>query len=178
MFTCAKFWRNRSRDIGFMVRKSSQKFGVIEVAFKKYHKNILHRYTSQDTLLSPLIHFWPRWRFFPFSKISYSHLLNGIPSKKNKKNCIIRVVATYEQRKQNLRCTNNANKIRKILPKKLWLLNWTPQRFGEIDALAGEYLFLFLVFIHFRRRKYFIFSKLFVKLVKAAKASPMQNFTI
>ena len=59
MFACAKFRRNRSRDIG-LVRKSTQKFGVIEVAFKKYHKNILHRYISQDTLLSPLIHFWPR----------------------------------------------------------------------------------------------------------------------
>ena len=30
--------------------------------------------------------------------------------------------------------TNSANKIREILPKKFWLLSWTPQRFREIDA--------------------------------------------
>ena len=36
--------------------------------------------------------------------------------------------------------------------------------------------FLFLIFIQFRRRKCIIFTKLFVKLVKAAKASPHAKF--
>ena len=37
-------------------------------------------------------------------------------------------------------------------------------------------LFLFLVFIQFRRQKCIIFTKLFIKLVKAAKASPHAKF--
>ena len=39
----------------------------------------------------------------------------------------------YRQCNQNLLCTNNA--------KKLWILNWTPPRFREIDA--PEFLNLF-----------------------------------
>ena len=58
-------------------------------------------------------------------------------TEKEKKNCIKCAIATYEHRKQSLRCTNNANKIREISPKKFWLLSWTPQRFRQIDAPAS-----------------------------------------
>ena len=45
-----------------------------------------------------------------------------------KQNCIKCAIATYEHCKQSLRCTNNANKIREISPKKFWLLSWTPPK--------------------------------------------------
>ena len=74
--------------------------------------------------------------FFPFSsKIPYAYFLNGSTPKK--KTCIKCAIATYEHYKQSLRCTYNANKIREISPKKFWLLNWTPQRFRQIDAPVG-----------------------------------------
>ena len=46
MFACTKFRLNRSSDIRFRARKPPQKFGMKEVAFKEYHKNILHGYIS------------------------------------------------------------------------------------------------------------------------------------
>ena len=47
---------------------------------------------------------------------------------------------------------------------------------GDNATIFGEDLFLFLVFIQFRRRKYIISTKVFVKLVKAAKVSPHAKF--
>ena len=49
--------------------------------------------------------------------------------------------------------------------------------FGEkLLQFPSKTFFLFLVFFPFRRRKYIISIKLFVKLVKAAKASHHTNF--
>ena len=45
-----------------------------------------------------------------------------------------------------------------------------------MTSISGEAFFLFSVFIQFRRRKYIISTKLFLKLVKAAKASPHAKF--
>ena len=45
-----------------------------------------------------------------------------------------------------------------------------------MTSIPAKTFFLFLVFIQFRRRKYIISSKLFVKLVKAAKAYPHAKF--
>ena len=45
-----------------------------------------------------------------------------------------------------------------------------------MTSISGENFFLVLVFIQFRQRKYFISTKLFVKLVKPAKASPDAKF--
>ena len=45
-----------------------------------------------------------------------------------------------------------------------------------MTSICGEDLFFLLVFIQFRRRKYVISTKLFVKLVKAAKASHYAKF--
>ena len=111
-------------------KKTFQKFDVKEVAFKKIpQKNFsplcISRYSfiSTEPLLAALF-------FFSFSsKIPYAYFLNGTTPKKKKKNCIKFkcAIATYEHRKQSLRCTNNANKIREISPKKFWLLSWTPQ---------------------------------------------------
>ena len=44
-----------------------------------------------------------------------------------------------------------------------------------MTSIFGEDLF-FLVFIQFWQRKYIISTKLFVKLVKAEKASPQAKF--
>ena len=43
MFAYTKFRRIWSRDIDFRARKPPQKFGVKEVAFKKYHKKYFTR---------------------------------------------------------------------------------------------------------------------------------------
>ena len=54
---------------------------------------------------------------------------------------------------------------------------WSSPGFGEkcLPFLAKNF-FLFFVFIQFRRRKYIISTQLFVKLVKAAKASSHAKF--
>ena len=63
--------------------------------------------------------------FFPFSsKISYAYFLNSSTPKKKQKKCIKCAIATYKHCKQSLRCTNNANKIREISPKRFWILSW------------------------------------------------------
>ena len=55
--------------------------------------------------------------------------------KEKKKNCIKCAIAMYEHRKQSLRCTNNANKISEISPKKFLVVKLDPpQRFRQIDA--------------------------------------------
>ena len=64
-------------------------------------------------------------------------------TEKEKKNCIKCAIAAYDYRIQSLRCTNNANEIREISPKKFWLLSWTPQRFRQIDAPVGHILPLY-----------------------------------
>ena len=58
----------------------------------------------------------------------------------------------------------------------LFLFSSSPD-FGEKWLqFPAKTLFLFLFFIEFRRRKCIISTKLFVKLVKAAKASSQAKF--
>ena len=47
---------------------------------------------------------------------------------------------------------------------------------GKMTSISGEDLFLVFGLIQFRQRKYITSTKLFVKLVKAAKASPHAKF--
>ena len=125
MFACTKFRRNRSRVIGFRTRKPPQKFDVKEVAFNKYHKKYFTRlYISRSPFIptNPLL---VAMGIFPFSsKITYAHLPNGIPPKK--------------QNKLHHMCYCDAQtmqtKFARFCQKKLWMLNWTPQRFGQIDV--------------------------------------------
>ena len=57
------------------------------------------------------------------------------------------------------------------------LFFWSSPDFGKkCLQFPAKTLFLFLVFIQLRRRKCIISTKLFVKLVKAAKASPHAKF--
>ena len=72
--------------------------------------------------------------FFPFSsKLLNVHFLNGITQKKktNKKNWIKCAIATYKLCKQNLRCTNNANKIREISQKKVLVIKLDPPKISR-----------------------------------------------
>ena len=115
--------------------KTATKFGMKEVALKKYGKKYFTRlyisrypFTSTNLLLAAMSFF-----FFPFSsKIPYAYFLNGLTPKKKKKtasNVLLR--RTNKQCKQNLRFTTNANKIREILPQKFWLLSWTPPKISR-----------------------------------------------
>ena len=57
------------------------------------------------------------------------------------------------------------------------LFFWSSPDFGEKWLqFPAKTFFWFLVFIQFRQRKYIIWTKLYVKLVKAAKASPHAKF--
>ena len=69
--------------------------------------------------------------FFSFFFQNTARLFPKRLNTEKKKNCIKCAIATYEHCKQSLRCTNNANKIREILPKKFWLLSWTPKDFDK-----------------------------------------------
>ena len=82
----------------------------------------------------------PRYPFIPTNPLLaamsfvfsffFQNIVRLFPTRLNtyKKNCIKCAIATYEHCKQSLRCTNNANKIREISPKKFWLLSWTPPK--------------------------------------------------
>ena len=116
--------------VTFLGPKIAPKVCVKEVAFKKYHKKYFMRlYISRYSFVptNPLL---AATRIF--SKISFAHLLNGEPSKKN---CTAWAIASYRQNKQNLRCTNNANRSREVLPKKLSVLHLTPKHLEKSTRL-------------------------------------------
>ena len=122
MFACTKFWRSRSRDISFRARKPPQKFGVEEVAFSKYHKKYFTwLYISRSPFIptNPLLAAMRIFSFFFQNNVRSSP--NGIPPKKTKLHQMCYIATS------------------RFCQKKLWILNWTPQRFGEIDAPGHDY---------------------------------------
>ena len=123
-----------------------QKFGVKEVAFKRYRKKyFIPLYSiSQNTLSSLPTHFWPRCFFFFF----FQNTVRSCPKrhynekKKTASNALLQ--RTNKANKiHDSHCTNNANKIGEISPKMLWLLSWAPKNFEksthvvDIDFLFG-----------------------------------------
>ena len=141
MFACTKFRRNSSHDIGFRTRKPPQKFGVKQVALKNITK-MFHTVTYlKIPFYSHQSTFGRDEDFFLFLNIVRSSPKRHTTEEKKavgKQNCIVCAIAKYKQCKQNLRCTNNANKIREISPKKVlvkWLLNRHVAR-GVLGAIA------------------------------------------
>ena len=100
-----------------------------EVAFKKYLKKYFTRLYFSRYPFIPINPLLVAMSFFFFS---FSKILNAqFPKRHNtekKQNCIKCAIATYKHFKQNLQCTNNANKVRKILLKKVLVTELDPPK--------------------------------------------------
>ena len=123
MFACTKFRFNRSRHNRFRLQNPPQNFGVKVVAFKKYYKKYFARLYISSYIFYPHQSTFGRDKDFFLFLPKYRTLTSFTIPSKHKKNSIKCGIVTYKQCKQELQCTNNANKIREILPKKLWWLN-------------------------------------------------------
>ena len=135
-----RFSNFQSCDLELGGPKTATKFGVKAVALKKYGKKYFTRlYISRYHFIStnPLLIAMSFFSFFFQNTVRLFYKRLNTKKKKTASNVLLR--RTNKQCKQNLRFTNNANKIREISPKKFCLLSWTPQRFREIDAPAKEH---------------------------------------
>ena len=94
-----------------------KKFGVKEVAFKKHRKNISDGYIYLKIPFHPYQPTFGRDEFFFF----FQHTVRLFPKRHNTEKKLHQIVLS--RRTYDLRCTNNANEIRAISPKKLWLFS-------------------------------------------------------
>ena len=125
-----RFSNFQSRDIGIIGPENHHKVWRERGRIKKIRQKIFHS----------IIYLWIPFHlhqptlgrdefYFSFSEIPYACFLNGLTPKKN---CIKCAIATYKRTMQTKSTiTNCANKIREILPKKFWLLSWTPLKISR-----------------------------------------------
>ena len=117
MFACTKFRRKRSRDIGFRARKPPQKFGVKEVAFKKYPKKYFTRLCISRYSFIPT-NPWAALRIFFF----FQNIVRSSPERHTTKNNKTKLHHMCYCDVQTMQA-----KFARFCQKKLWLLKWTPK---------------------------------------------------